>query len=648
MIDSTSNHIYSMSVARAGLASALVLCGLCATIQPGSAQSFDFNSGNDSGWTHYTLPAIWGATYTFPDDGNGGKAYRIAVPPTDPDPYGLQNARGGSFRADFVYTGRFFLGVDLLAWNSDWRQEAGPLFYFQDVNLGTSDGYTATYSSAYRTMYISQINDEKATTVGQLKDGSVVLDKTHRYRLEVGTHDGSTFLFQMFDLAEPNSPWQSVIASDSAYNAGVCGLFTFQQTYPSATQGADATFDNYMAKVPSAGTMRATVTDLAPPPAGKATAVYPTISATIFDRDTTVDPSSIVLSMDGVWIPNASLTVEPQVHKGANPGSYAQDFPGATASYEVGKLLPWGSKHTNVVAFKENGGGWQTNVWTWTVAYPYLFASNSLPVGSLNVRGFDARMVQSENGGANLANTLQRARQQLAVPPQIPVDRSATSIIQSLGWNENGSTTNVPGLCPGNYINIAVESFAYLELKAGLNQFHIQSDDRVGLYSGSSLWDPNATTIWENTGDTANAYFDIVAESAGLYPVHCIWEETGGGANLNLWSTNAATGASEVLVNDPTDPAGGVKAFYPIICKSSTSVAGPYTVATGAVQVLNTTEVMGADCSSDVVARVVTGGSFTIPASATTQFYRLDSPRNTKITNFRKAGANVVFDYQTY
>ena len=49
-------------------------------------------------------------------------------------------------------------------------------------------------------------------------------------------------------------------------------------------------------------------------------------------------------------------------------------------------------------------------------------ASNSLPIGSLNVRGFDVRMAQSDNGGVNLENSLARALQQLAIPPTIPLD----------------------------------------------------------------------------------------------------------------------------------------------------------------------------------------------------------------------------------
>jgi hypothetical protein len=644
-------------------AAGLAILLLAGTPPSAIAQSDNFDDGNDTSpvaWTHYSLPNIppglpppyptlpepgyWGAaTYSFPSDGNGGKAYRIFAPGITNDLIDAKNARAGSFVAT-PYSGRFSVAVDLLAWNAEWRQEAGVLFYFQDINLGTSDGYTATYSSAYQQLYISQINNEVPTTVAELGTGTVVLDPTHRYRLVASSHNGTTFLFQLFDLAQPNTPWTAAIGEDSMYSAGLSGLFVFEQTAPPSTQGADATFDNYAASTPGAGTLRATVTDVYPPPAGKATALYPTVTVGILNRDTSVDTSSIVLCLDGVWIPNSSLTLDSQVHRPRN-GSFPQDFSGATVTYPITTLLAWGVAHTNVIAFQDNNG-WQTNVWTWTLNYPYLHASNSLPIGSLSVRGFDVRMAQSDNGGVNLANSLARALQQLAIPPTIPLDRSATSIVQVLNWDKTQAPpNNVPGLCAGSYINIAVESLAYLELTAGVHRFHINTDDRSGLYSGASLADANAQALWENTGDTANATFDFVVEADGLYPVRCIWEETGGGAALNLKSVNLGD-LSEVLVNDSSDPAGVVKAWYPLICRSAANVAGPYTVNAAAVNGLNKIDLTSADCSPTVVGQMVTGGTFTVPISGAAQFYRLDGPRQTKITDFSKSGSNVVITYQ--
>ena len=632
------------SLVRAGLFSGLVMLMLGAATPRLAGQSSDFNAGNDTGWTHYSLPADWAASFLFPADDSGGKGYRITVPSTDPDPYGLRNARGGSYRADVTYTGRFSLGSDLLAWNAAWHQEAGLLFYFQDIGIGTSDGYTATYSSAYKQLYISVIHDEVDSTMAELGTGAIVLDPTHHYRLVVSSHDGTTYLFQLFDKSQPGSPWASAIGQDTSFTSGVCGLFIFEQSYPSA-EAAEATFDNYLATVPAAGAMPATVTDLSPPPGGKTIDVYHTVTVGILDRDTSVNTSSIALAMDGVWIPNGSLTIDPQVHKPRNP-TEVKDFSGATVTYAIKTLLSWGSEHTNSIAFADNTGTWQTNTWTWTPAYPQLFASNSLPVGSLTVRGFDARMVQSDNGGVTLDNSLNRALQQLAMPPAIPIDRSATSIVQVLSWDKTAEPpNNVPGLCAGTSINIAVESFAYLELTAGLHRFHIKTDDRAGLYSGVNLADTNAPALWENPDATADKTFDIVVEATGLYPVRSLWEETGGGAQLQLSSVNLSD-LSEVTVNDPAGGDGIVKAWYPLLCRSAASAAGPYTVEATAVNVLTMVDLVAPDCSSTPVGQMVSGGTFTVPISSTARFFCLDGPRKTRITNVNRSGSNFVIVYQ--
>ena len=150
----TQSH-FSLSSGLARLASALVMVMLDGTTSWLAAQSADFNAGTDAGWTRYSLPSTWAATFTFPPDDTGGKGYRIHAPPTGDDSLGIGNARAGSYRAEVKCTGRFTAGVDMLAWNAAWRQETGLIFYFSEVGLGTSDGYTATYSSAYRNLYIS-------------------------------------------------------------------------------------------------------------------------------------------------------------------------------------------------------------------------------------------------------------------------------------------------------------------------------------------------------------------------------------------------------------------------------------------------------------------------------------------------------------
>lgn len=632
------------SLVRTSLASALAAILFGGVTVQVAAQSANFDTGTDTGWTHYTLLDYGAAVFSFPPDDAGGSAYKIYAPPTGDDPWGMGNARGGSLRTDVIYQGRFSAAVDLLAWNSAWNQESGMLFYLAEPGLGTTDGYAATYSSGYRNLYITRIVDERDSgTVGVVE--GIILDPTHHYRMEVSSHDGVTFVLRFFDKVDLANPWCSVVCMDDsgAYYAGLNALFVWERTYQSQDQGAEATFDNYLASKPADGAMPAVVTDLSPQPGAKVAAFYPTVSVNILDRDTLVDTATIKLAMDGAWIPSESLTIETLVHKLDNPG--VRDFSGATVTYPITTTLAWGSRHTNQVVFADTSSHWYTNTWVWTSAYPYLPASNSLPVGSLQVRGFDTRMVQSANGGTNLDNTLARALQQLARPPSIPIDLTATSLVQTLSWDKTSTSASVPGLCPGNYVNIAVESFAYLQLTPGLHRFHIMSDDRAGLYSSVNWTDTDPLVLWQNPGNTADATFDFVVEAAGLYPVRCIWEETGGGANLSLYSVNLDD-LTETLINDPSDTTDVVKAWYPLVCLSASSVTGPFTAAVAAVNSLNTTGIVGTDCSPDLVGQMVTGGTFTLPVTGATQFYCVQGARQTKITNFTKDNTKVVITYQ--
>jgi hypothetical protein len=119
--------------------------------------------------------------------------------------------------------------------------------------------------------------------------------------------------------------------------------------------------------------------------------------------------SSIHLYLDGAQIPDGSLNIDNGtggnglgLHKPNN--SPPNDFSGFTVTYQIPNRLPPLSLHTNTVVFQSDQNLWYTNSWTWTAAWPYLWASNSLPLGALSVPGFSARMVQSSSAG--LGNTL--------------------------------------------------------------------------------------------------------------------------------------------------------------------------------------------------------------------------------------------------
>jgi hypothetical protein len=387
---------------------------------------------------------------------------------------------------------------------------------------------------------------------------------------------------------------------------------------------------NYMvfAPVPDPGTLRPILTSASPQAGQMVSGAAPDRYATLANRDTTVNTNSILLLLNGVAVP-ASLT---------------PTAGGATVTWSL-SVLPPTAVITNTLVFQDSAAVWITN--TWTYGYPFLAGGNALPIGSLTVRGFDVRTVQSDNGGVNLDNSLSRALQQLAIPPQIPIDLNSTSIVQVLNWNQSGTPTNVPGLCAvgaGEIKNIAVESLAYLELTAGAHRFHVVTDDRAGFYSGARLEDPNGVTVWEAPDNTADAMFDFVVGATGLYPARFIWEQTGGGAVLAVTEVNAADN-SEVLINDPSSPSGVAKAWYPIACSSSATLDGPYTVDPTAVNSVTQAPVL-CNGSGDPDNQTVTGGTMTIPQAASTRFYRIQGPRLANITGFSRVGSNLVLTYQ--
>src|SRR5665811_743862 len=100
MKKSASKPLSSLTLARAGLAPAMIIIVLGATAPRLAAQSDDFNSAPplNAYWQMYALPAYGTPTYSYPADDTGGKAFRIFAPPTGTDAYGMGNARAGAFR----------------------------------------------------------------------------------------------------------------------------------------------------------------------------------------------------------------------------------------------------------------------------------------------------------------------------------------------------------------------------------------------------------------------------------------------------------------------------------------------------------------------------------------------------------------------
>lgn len=380
---------------------------------------------------------------------------------------------------------------------------------------------------------------------------------------------------------------------------------------------------NYLVFIPAPdpGVLRAFVSAVTPVPGQTLNSIAPVVTATIVNRDTTVNVGTVQLLFDGTPVATGTANAN-----GASV-SYTLPFP----------LPPPNTTHTNTLIFQDSGGVFQTNRWTFTLTYNFLRGTNCLPLGSLSARGFSIRLVQT-NGPA-LGNSLTRAEQQLAIPPTIPFEVMTQVVAQVINYNETGGgagffvgestgETNFPGLPAGDYNNIAIEVFAYLELSAGPHRFGVVSDDGFQLRSGTSLSDPSALVLGSETDGTFNGTFEFVVEQTCLYPVRFIWFENDGGANVELFSVDLGDPNARILINDPANPAGVVKAWVPIRLASSAVVTGPYTFETAAVVNPATKTI-------------------TVPQAGATRFYRISSgvPAVT-ITSISLSGGNVVITYQ--
>jgi hypothetical protein len=500
-----------------------------------------------------------------------------------------------------------------------------PEYLVYDNENGDWRNYTRTYPAGTFNVYSRQ-------STFALPIGLVTLEKVTSDRT---TFNQTTYVigsFQQLGDAGGDTGYdvhRDVPLTDAAGNrlvvrfAGGVETLRVRDVYVNDRNNADV-FHNYLVFVPVAdpGTLRPIVSRTSPQ-VGTTSRISNQSEATfaeIANRDTSVNIGTIAMTINGS---PAAITIT--------------NTTGGAQVYWSFAALPPAPVYTHTLTFQDSDG---TNlVHTWSYSYPFLRASNSLPLGSLSARGFHVRTAQAVNGGANLGSLLSRAEDQLAVPPVIPEDISfegdITGAEGTLDWNnDNATPKDVPGLSgvPGSPVplnNIASEALGYLELTAGPHRFSASSDDGFQLRSGTTPKDVKAVVMGQQDGSTFGGTFDFVVEAPGLYPVRNLWYENGGGANYQLRSVNLSDN-STVVVNDPANPAGVVKAYLPILppsVLSSATVGGPYTAPAGAVV--------------DTATKTVT-----VPVSGSMQFYRLSSSSALTIQSITIVGGNVVITYQ--
>lgn len=545
-----------------------------------TAQTDDFNDGNDTGWTRYdpgsqltALGAPFNVPGVFSFPSGGYRLQGTAIPAA----FGAGPARLGAYWDNVVFTNGQ-VGADLVSWNDSQEMAFGFILRVSNIGLGSTEGYTINYLSAPGELEVNRVFMEaSAATVGSTTYRLNPADGPFRLITEAY---GSLMVGRIFRASDLSAPIVSVIANDATYSEGKAGLFSFDDgPAPDMTPALDVTFDNYSAA--SLPKYRPLVTELQPRPysvGGR----FGEIKVAILDRETTVDTTSIVLTVNGVAVPSASLTITPEV---LQPGN-ATPFPGATVTYKPASLPNLSDTQTNRVVFKDSDGVLQTN--TWTYKYAVLDPGNAAPADRAVNPGFDVRFViTSTNVPAltNIPNNLARALTQLGpTPPPGWADFQTNVIAAVINYTQKDTNSGTDGRFPLDYglpgidplVNpdpqdCAMEIRAFLDLPAGAYTLGITSDDGFQLTSGNGFADPAPLLLGEQTSGTFDGTLDFATTQSGLYPIKLIWFEQEGGAHVEFWVQDRTNPNNRWLVNDPAAPIKAYRDVIPAILSASKS-----------------------------------------------------------------------------
>jgi hypothetical protein len=197
---------------------------------PASAQTDDFNDGNDAGWSRYAPLTGFGAAATYTVT-NGVYHITSAASPNEEQ---LGPSRAGALRSQ-VY-GTFYVSVDLVHWDPAEDTSLGVLARISSAGLGTTNGYAFTYQGKDTDVQISRVDNEAPTDLS----GSIELTLAPggSYRM-VFFGVGSYLEGRIYDLNDLMTPLITATGFDSTHASGTTGLVVFADENTRAAAGFD-------------------------------------------------------------------------------------------------------------------------------------------------------------------------------------------------------------------------------------------------------------------------------------------------------------------------------------------------------------------------------------------------------------------------
>ena len=411
-------------------------------------------------------------------------------------------------------------------------------------------------------------------------------------------------------------------------NFGTTGTNTFRIT----DIGSDGVYNvSYMllVAVTNQTTLRPYLTSGFPYPSASSVNPGQSVSFTIANRHTSVNPASIQLFINSS---NVTSSLNLSNNAAGTVVTYQPVYP---------NLLLAGTNTAEVIF--SDGSVLQTNSWQFTAqSATVLPTAWALPLTGSYSRGFAEQIAKGDDSATNIdfPASVARAVAQLAgaltnsqtgVPYAnealnngVYTETGTINYAIDPGFDGLFSPTNAfPDLPPGTTNNVAMAANMYVLLSPGLYNFDVYSDDGFEFTAGNTPASTNDILGIANYGrGPSGTEFSFVVQTNGLYPMQLIYfkaQFSEGG--VELYSINATNGTSELL---NADTATAIQVYY-----SSVAAAPTLSISQSGNQVVLSWNAPSYSLQS---APVVTGPYTTISGSTspyhftitgTQQYFRL-------------------------
>jgi len=337
---------------------------------------------------------------------------------------------------------------------------------------------------------------------------------------------------------------------------------------------------------PISGRFLSSAVDLPIPPDGS----YLTRSPAPAAKGVAPNAPIRIVHLDGK-VPWTSGNVSLKVDGASVSPTFTKEGSFATIVYAPATLFASKSTHTVALTYPDPAGTPATFEWSFEIAeYPTLTTSHKAVSFDTTKPGFIWNVFQNETYthtslkqtedalAGKLMNGTTPVTENFADPGATGVALGAGVLTKGLYKFEiatvinlsqtaaeaNGNFPNdeqmpgIPGI-NGSTDGIDAEVITFVELPAGTITMGVNSDDGFRAQAGYINVPADGAVLGQFDGGrgASDTLFTFVVASAGVYPVRVIWNEGGGGANIEIFSVMAD--GRKVLLNDTAN--GGYKTY---------------------------------------------------------------------------------------